>query len=127
MTDDLASLRGKLLRKQYYAIFMEPPAPFDDPIASFGDVLREHLMFLNDLEKRGILFASGPFRDEATAWGGDGMALIRAASLEEAEAIAQAEPFQKAGIRQNRVRPWQLNEGGFSISVRLMDKEFELA
>ena len=127
MTDDLASMRKKLLRKQFYAIFMEPPAPFDDPIKAFGDTLRDHLGFLNDLEKRGILFASGPFRDETTPWGGDGMALIRASSLEEAEAIAAEEPFQKAGIRSNRVRPWQLNEGGFSINVRFMDNEFELA
>lgn len=127
MSDDLATMRRKLLRKQFYAIFMEPPAPMDDPIAGFGDVLREHLAFLNDLEKRGILFASGPFRDGSAGWGGDGMALIRADSLEEAEAIARDEPFQKAGIRHNRVRPWQLNEGGFSLTVRFMDNEFVLA
>ena len=32
----LGALRQKLLRKQYYAIFMTPPEPMADPITAFG-------------------------------------------------------------------------------------------
>jgi uncharacterized protein YciI len=126
MTSDDKSLRGKLLRKQFYAIFMEPPEPFDDPIAAFGDLLEDHLRFLADLEMRGILFCSGPFRDGQQKWKGDGMAIIRAGDLGAAEEIAFTEPFHEAGIRRNRVLPWQLNEGGFALRVRIMDGSFEV-
>ena len=121
-----AELRRKLLRKQYYAIFMTPPEPMDDPISTMGATLKDHLEWLSDLEARGVLFASGPFRDEAGAWIGDGMAIVRAASLAEAEAMAAAEPFQKAGLRRNTVRGWQLNEGAITLTVRFMNGEFEL-
>ncbi len=123
----IGALRQKLLRKQYYAIFMTPPAPMDDPIAAMGATLKDHLEWLSDLEARGVLFASGPFRDEHGNWGGDGMAIVRAGSLAEAEALAASEPFHKAGLRRNQVRGWQLNEGSISLTVRCMNGDFELA
>jgi uncharacterized protein YciI len=126
MTEKPTSLREKLLRKQFYAIFMEPPEPVDDPIAAFGNLLEDHLRFLADLENRGILFCSGPFRDGQQNWKGDGMAIIRASDFAAAEDIAFREPFHKAGIRRNRVSPWQMNEGGFALRVRIMDGSFEV-
>ncbi len=121
------ALRRKLLRKQYYAIFMTPPEPMDDPIAALGPTLKDHLEWLAELEARGILFASGPFRDETGAWVGDGMALVRADSLADAQALAESEPFHKVGLRRNQVRSWQLNEGSITLTVRCMDGGFELA
>ena len=41
----IGALRQKLLRKQYYAIFMTPPAPMEDPIAAMGPTLKDHLRF----------------------------------------------------------------------------------
>ncbi len=124
---EIGALRRKLLRKQYYAIFMTPPEPMDDPIAAMGPTLKDHLRWLEDLEARGVLFASGPFRDEAGTWTGDGMALVRAASLAEAQALAESEPFHQAGLRRNEVRGWQLNEGSITLTVRCMDGSFDLA
>lgn len=49
------------------------------------------------------------------------MAIIRAASLEMAQANAEDEPLLEAEIPQNRVRPRQLNEGGFSMPGWLFD------
>lgn len=123
----LGALRQKLLRKQYYVIFMTPPEPMADPFAAFGPTLKDHLEWLADLEARGVLFASGPFRDEAGTWVGDGMALVRAGSLAEARVLADSEPFHKAGLRRNEVRGWQLNEGSIALTVRCMDGSFDLA
>lgn len=123
----IGALRQKLLRKQYYAIFMTPPEPMGDPISALGPTLKDHLEWLADLEAGGVLFASGPFRDEAGAWVGDGMALVRAGSLAEAQALAESEPFHKAGLRRNKVRGWQLNEGSITLTVRCMDGAFDLA
>lgn len=121
---DLEAMRARLMRLQFYAIFMEPPEPLDDPLPVFGSLLRDHIAFLKDLEDRGILFVSGPFSSGSGDWRGDGMAIVRAASLEAAQAIAADEPLHRAGIRQNRVRPWQLNEGGFSMTVRFFASDY---
>jgi uncharacterized protein YciI len=72
------------------------------------------------------MFASGPLRDE-TAWDGSGMAIIRAESRQEAEEIANSEPFHQAGIRKNEVEGWTMNEGSFSIDVKFMSQEVGLS
>ena len=74
-----------------------------------------------------MLFASGPIRDETGAWDGTGMAVVRAKSLAAAKRLAASEPFHRAGIRQNRVEGWQVNEGSYTVTVRYMDRSFEIA
>jgi len=54
------------------------------------------------------------------------MAIVRAKSRGAAEADAQTEPFCQAGIRRNTVRGWKLNEGNFTLRVKLFDNSFEL-
>ena len=68
--------------------------------------LAEHLAYQKDLEARGITFAAGPFADDSeTDWSGEGMIIVRAASVAEATAIAQADPMHRSGVRRFRVRP----------------------
>ena len=121
------SLRAQLLRKQFYLIHMRPPAPMKQPLEDLAPCLKQHLDWLRDLEARGVLFASGPIRDETGAWDGTGMAVVRAKSLAAAKRLAANEPFHRAGIRKNRVEGWQVNEGSYTVTVRYMDKSFELA
>lgn len=64
------------------------------------------------------MFAAGPEADEGgTTWSGEGMMVVRADSLEPAEAIAAADPMQAAGARSYRVRPWLVNEGSVTVKV----------
>jgi hypothetical protein len=133
MTDannDAESLRRGMLGKQFYLIFMRVVEPFDDPRLAFFETHREtfdaHTKWLSDIEKSGVMFASGPLRDE-TAWDGSGMAIIRAESRQEAEEIAASEPFHQAGIRINEVEGWTMNEGSFSIDVKFMSQEVGLS
>jgi uncharacterized protein YciI len=79
-----------------------------------------------DLEKRGVLFASGPFLAGKDVLPGTGMTIVRAASLEEAEAIAMEDPFNKSGLRIFEVRTWQLNEGSFTVTVNYSDRSYRL-
>jgi hypothetical protein len=50
------------------------------------------------------------------------MIIVRAASVAEATAIAQADPMHRNGVRTFRVRPWLLNEGSYTLTVRYSEQ-----
>ena len=111
---DHVSAKG-LLAKRLYVILTMPTGTLDTLAAQLG----AHLAYQKDLEARGITFAAGPFADDAEQqWSGEGMIIVRAASLEEARAIADADPMHSSGARRYRIRPWLLNEGSVSLTVR---------
>ena len=104
-----------VLAKRLYVIFTTPVGGIDTLHAH----LPAHLAYQKDLEARGITFGAGPFSDDTeTDWSGEGMIIVRAASLADAVAIAQADPMHSAGARKFRVRPWLLNEGSYTVTVR---------
>lgn len=103
-----------MLQKQLFAIFT---TPVDGLGAVFAN-MEEHLAFQVQLEKDGVLYAAGPlWTDDGSAWEGEGMVIVRAASPEDARAIAERDPMHKAGARRFRIRPWLINEG--SVTIRL--------
>ena len=111
---DHVSAKG-LLAKRLYVILTTPTASLD----ALAEHLGAHLAYQKDLEARGITFAAGPFADDAEQlWSGEGMIIVRAASLAEAKAIADADPMHRSGVRRYRIRPWLLNEGSITLTVR---------
>lgn len=104
-----------VLAKRLYVIFTTPT----DGIEALPAQLPAHLAYQKDLEARGITFGAGPFADDTeTDWSGEGMIIVRAQSVQEATAIAQADPMHSSGVREFRVRPWLLNEGSYTVTVR---------
>ena len=104
-----------VLAKRLYVIFTTPTGSID----ALHEHLAAHLAYQKDLEARGITFAAGPFADDAeTAWSGEGMIIVRAQSMLEAMAIAEVDPMHASGVRAFRVRPWLLNEGSYTVTVR---------
>ena len=71
------------------------------------------------MEKRGALFASGPFTPGNGAAIGDGMSIFRAVSLDEARVFANSDPFVLAGARTYDIREWTIMEGRIGITARL--------
>ena len=65
---------------------------FTTPVNGIGPVMENlvhHLEFQEQLEREGIMFAAGPnWTDDEQNWDGEGMVLIRAASLIEARSDA---------------------------------------
>lgn len=111
---DNISAKG-MLAKRMYVVFTTPVGGMDVVMKN----LEEHLAYQVDLEARGIMFGAGPFADDTeTNWEGEGMVIVRAASLAEARAIAEADPMHKSGARKFRIRPWLLNEGSYTVTVR---------
>ena len=83
-----------VLAKPLYVIFTKPANGLD----AVRQHLAEHLQYQKDLEARGITFGAGPFaNDSETEWSGEGMVIVRAASMQEARALAEADPMHRPG------------------------------
>jgi uncharacterized protein YciI len=106
---------SRLLGHDYWLILSTP-----EPATTAADIqthLQDHLDWLLELEGKGTLFASGPLLAGPDVGPGSGVTVLRAADQAQAQAIAAADPFVRAGLRSFQVYRWRLNEG--SVSVRL--------
>lgn len=120
--DVLEASRG-MLQKQLYVVFTTPTKGLGPVMEN----IEAHLKYQVELEEKGIMFGAGPFwTDDEKSWQGEGMVIIRASSLAEAEAIAAADPMHASGARSYRVRPWLLNEGTVTLKVRYSDGSREI-
>ncbi len=116
-SDILQASKG-MLQMQLYAVFTRPTSG----LGPVMEHIEEHLAFQCELERKGIMFGAGPFwADNEEDWHGEGMVIIRAASLAEARAIAESDPMHSSGARSFTVRPWLLNEGGLTVRVTYSD------
>ena len=92
------------------------------------DTLAVHLDYQRQLEKDGNLLAAGPVSDETgSEWTGKGLIILRAASLEQARAIAEADPMHRTGVRRFTLLPWLMNEGSLTLTVKLAAGMVELS
>jgi uncharacterized protein YciI len=112
----LASLQQHHLGKRLYLALWKPA-----PSAHPDDLMRtlpEHFEFLHHLERRGILFASGPLNDDdGSGPPSGGMSIFRVDSLAAARTLVESEPFVRAGLRTYTLKRWTFNEG--RIALRL--------
>jgi len=112
-----AKLMARMLKKELFVISNESiVAP-----ALLVNNLEAHLRYLITLEKKGILFASGPLFEADGQMTGAGLTIVRAASFEEAEKLANDDPFVVSEQRRPTVRRWIVNEGRISVSIDLSD------
>ena len=115
---------GAMLQQQLYAIFTTP----GDGLGPVFANMDQHLAFQVQLEKDGLLFAAGPlWTDDGTAWAGDGMIVVRAASVADAMAIADRDPMHRSGARTYTVRPWLINEGSMTLRLDFSTQTFALS
>lgn len=112
-----AELLARMAAKEFYLIENR----LLTEVADLGTKLREHLLYMIDLEKSGTLFLSGPLYEKSGAMTGGGVTVVRASSFEEAENIASRDPFVAAGYRVPTIRRWVVNEGRVSLRLDLSD------
>ena len=121
--EDILNASRGMLQKQLYVVFTTPANGMGPVMAN----IEVHLKFQIELEQKGIMFGAGPFwTDDEKQWQGEGMVIIRAASLDEAKKIAASDPMHASGARTFRVRPWLLNEGTVTIKVSYSDGKREI-
>jgi uncharacterized protein YciI len=119
----IAELTQKMLRRKLYAVLSHPsPAP-----EKLKPLLPAHLEYMIGLEKRGLVFASGPLSDGAGPPSGAGLTILRAANAREARALAEADPFVTNGLRTFELKEWTIMEGSLGLKVNLSDQSIEVA
>ncbi len=125
MTDDerIAQLTQKMLRKKLYVLLSTPRVAAE----KLKPLLAAHLDYMVGLEKRGVVFASGPLSDGDGPPSGHGLTVLRVASAAEARAIAEADPFFVNGLRSFELKEWTVMEGTLGLRVNLSDQSVEVA
>lgn len=118
-----ADLMRKMLRKKLYVLISKPAVP-PEQLKPF---LLAHLEYMIGLEKRGLVFASGPLADGAGPPTGHGLTVLRTSSAAEARALAEADPFFVNGLRTFELKEWTLMEGSLSLRVSLSDQSIEVS
>jgi uncharacterized protein YciI len=118
-----AELMRKMLRKKLYVLISKPVVP-PEQLKPF---LLAHLEYMIGLEKRGLVFASGPLADGAGPPTGQGLTVLRANSAAEARALAEGDPFFVNGLRTFELKEWTIMEGSLSLRVNLSDQSIEVA
>jgi uncharacterized protein YciI len=118
----IRELTKAMLRKKLYVVLSKGGAAAD-----IAKHLPQHLEYMIDLEKKGVLFASGPLAEAGGKTRGDGLTILRAASADAARRIAEADPFVVKGLRTFELREWTVMEGSLGIKVNFSDQSLELA
>jgi len=117
------ALMQKMLRKKFY-VLLSTPVVAPEKIMPY---LAAHLDYMIGLEKRGVVFASGPLSDTAGPLTGQGLTVLRAKNADEARAIAEADPFVINGLRHFELKEWTVMEGSMGLRVNLSDQSIEVA
>jgi uncharacterized protein YciI len=108
---------SRLLARDYWLIFSTPLEHVDE--ATISRHVEEHVAWLLDLERKDIVLVSGPLLSGPGVGPGSGVTVVRATDEENARAIAEDDPFVKAGLRTFELYRWRLNEGSLGVRISL--------
>lgn len=111
-----------MLNADMVAVLSRPREGFDP-----APLLASHLDFMIELEKKGLLFLSGPMTGRDGKFGAFGLTVLNVPTIEEAEKIWADEPFNRSGQRDVDYYIWRLMEGRLSVSFDLSDRSIHLA
>jgi uncharacterized protein YciI len=118
----VADLTRKMLRKKFYVVLSKPVVTPD----KLQPYLSAHLEYMISLEKRGLVFASGPLADGEGPPTGQGLTVLRAKDASEARTFAEADPFFINGVRTFEIKEWTVMEGTLGVRVNLSDQTVEV-
>jgi catechol 2,3-dioxygenase len=105
----LGAALAKMARPTLYACVSQVgPVPRPSPQI---DVILEHLEWITELDRQGLIYAAGPFVTPEQSMQGDGLLVIRASSEKEAREIFAQDPIHLGGYREAHVFGWQLHQG----------------
>lgn len=111
------ALYSTMLRQSLYVITTKPARS-----QGMQELLPAHLEYQIEMERSGVLFGAGPLFEEGSDVPYGGMIIVRAKNEDEAHALADADPFHVAGLRQYTINRWLLNEGSMTLTVRYSDQ-----
>jgi uncharacterized protein len=119
--DNIAALLAPMLKQRLFVAVSTARASAEQMLPHVA----EHLEYMNSLEEKGLLFASGPFLQQDVL-AGDGLTILQTDTLEESRALMEREPLIKLGLRTFDLRPWELREGQISVTLNISKSSFRL-
>ena len=121
--DEIRKHPGGGLAKELYLVHSVPT----QGLKAVKENLESHLHYLQDLERKGLLFAAGPlFTDNGQNFQGDGLIILNTNSFAEAEKIAAADPLHQSKARHYTIQSWLLNEGSLNLKLTFNTREIKL-
>lgn len=116
------ALTANMLRQELYVVTTTPARA-----EGTAEMLPAHLDYQIKLEREGKLFGAGPFYEEGQDVPSGGIVILRAGSIQEARALADADPMHAHKLRSYTIRRWLLNEGAMTFTVRYSDQSAVIA
>jgi uncharacterized protein YciI len=117
-----ARARGALA----WELFIVDSRPAAEP-QEMARILPDHLDYQRKMEAAGSLVLAGPLSDETgEQMSGGGMIVYRVVNMDEARAMAVADPMHARGGRTFKLRKWLVNEGSLTVSVKLSTNDVTL-
>ena len=117
----VAELLAPMLRKTLFVALNRVVAPASE-IAPF---VADHLVYMNQMEADGLLWASGPLIEEGVLVG-DGLTILSTSTIEQAENLMKQEPLIKRGLRKFELRKWELREGRMTVTLDASTSKYSL-
>ncbi len=122
-SERLEKLTSRMVRKKLFVVMLKAKVMPDQMMQHLPD----HLEYMTELARRGVLFASGPFLGENGAPTGDGLSIFNTADATEARNLAEQDPFYIRGLREIEVKEWMLMEGSMTITLNFAERTLDLA
>lgn len=123
----LGARLGQMARTKLY-VCLSRHGDEDNPKPSPQiDTILAHLEWALEQERKGVLFAAGPFKNEQNGMQGDGLLIFRAENAEEARRIAAEDPIHKGGYRDFEIYGWELHEGNMNLSFDLSTQGYRIS
>ena len=119
--DQTTALLAPMLKKTLF-VAMSRAVASADAIQPF---IADHLRYMNALEARGTLFASGPFVQPGVVVG-VGLSILNTSDEAEARRWMDDEPLIKRGLRTYDLRRWELREGRITVALSLSRSAVDL-
>src|SRR5271163_3153222 len=116
--DEVAVLLRPMLKKTLFVAMSHAVGSAE----AIGPFIADHLRYMNALEARGALFASGPFVQPGVVVG-DGLSILNTSHEAEARRWMDDEPLIKRGLRTYDLRQWELREGRITVALSLSRSE----
>jgi uncharacterized protein YciI len=114
----LEQLTSRMLRKKLFVVTMKAKVSPDELMPYLVD----HLEYMTELARQGVLFASGPFLGANGDPTGDGLSIFNTPGAREARGFAEKDPFYIRGLREIEVRDWMLMEGSMTITLNFAER-----
>ncbi|MBC2662774.1 hypothetical protein H7F50_13530 [Novosphingobium flavum] len=116
---EVERLKARMIQRSFFVMFRRIVAP-----ERLKSVMLDHYRWIIDLEKQGVVFASGPMFS-ADGSPGVGMTVFRVDDIETAAALAASDPFCTSGAAEFEIKRWQVNEGRITVAIDFSDQSYE--